>query len=265
MDYRGNIPPPFAVRVAGSVFRRPQHSSPGTRDDDCMLLVVVSGQGTYSDGSQETHLRGGMVGLITPDRPGLLMSHPVSPYHLVYCRFGGDYARHMVQRILARGQAPFFAWPQVRELAGLIRRMGRIRRVDLPEIMGMPEVLLAECLVSLCGGPVQPSDPAPPAAFAIHDWLQNHVDQPTDLDRMARDFGVSRSTLTRMVRRLTGSSVQILHERTKMDWAAHLLRHTGLSIKQVAHRLGYSDPLYFSRVFHKHRRTSPSLWRRQHA
>ncbi len=122
-------------------------------------------------------------------------------------------------------------------------------------------MLLAECLVSLCGGPVQPSDPAPPVA--IHDWLHNHVDQHTDLDRMARAFGVSRSTLTRMVRRLTGSSIQVLHEKAKMDWAAHLFRHTGLSIKQVAHRLGYSDPLYFSRGFRKHRRVSPSLWRRQ--
>jgi AraC-like DNA-binding protein len=264
MDYRGNLPPPFAVRTAGSVFRRSQHSSPGTRDNDCMLVAVLSGQGVYSAGNREIRLHGGLIGLITPDRPGVLMAHPAKPYHLRYCRFGGAYAHHMVQRILAREGAPFFAWPSVRELADLIKSMGRVKRVDLPETMAMPEVLLAKCLVSLCGGPVRSSDPEPLAAFAIHDWLCNHVDQPTDLDLMADAFGVSRSTLSRMVRRLTGSSVQVLHEKAKMDWAVHLLRHAGLSIKQVAHRVGYSDPLYFTRVFRKHRRASPSLWRRQH-
>jgi AraC-like DNA-binding protein len=93
----------------------------------------------------------------------------------------------------------------------------------------------------------------------------NHVDQPTDLDAMAKAFGISRSTLCRLTRRLTGSSVQVLHEKAKMEWAVHLFHQTGLSVKQVAQRLGYADPLYFSRVFHKHHGVSPRDSRRRGA
>ena len=83
MDYRGSIPLPFAVRVVGSVFRRPQHSAPGTKGDDCMLVAVLSGQGVYSGGGREISLRGGMVGLIVPEQPGVLMADPEKPYNLL--------------------------------------------------------------------------------------------------------------------------------------------------------------------------------------
>jgi AraC family transcriptional regulator, arabinose operon regulatory protein len=40
-----------------------------------------------------------------------------------------------------------------------------------------------------------------------------------------------------------------------------LLDTTGLSVKEVAARVGYDDPLYFSRRFHAEHGTSPSAYR----
>jgi YesN/AraC family two-component response regulator len=46
-----------------------------------------------------------------------------------------------------------------------------------------------------------------------------------------------------------------------MQKAAHLLDTTSLPIKSIAASLGYPDPLYFSRTFHKIHALSPAHYR----
>lgn len=43
----------------------------------------------------------------------------------------------------------------------------------------------------------------------------------------------------------------------RMNHAKRLLKETNLSVKEIAFKVGYQDPLYFSRVFHKHTGISP--------
>lgn len=228
-----------------------------------MLLAVLTGKGTYHGPEGSIALRAGMIGLVFPEKPGLVLSDPRQPYTLCYCRFAGRYAQQLAMGIILREKSRFFEWPRAKEIGARIRRMGNVRRVALPDVMGPAEVILAECLAALCTGPFDQSDPEVISEFALRDWLHAHVDQPTRLDDMAGAFGVSRSTLCRKVRRLTGATPQALHEQAKMEWAAFLLLNTGLSIKQIAHRLGYQDPLYFARVFRKHYGTSATRYRRK--
>jgi len=47
----------------------------------------------------------------------------------------------------------------------------------------------------------------------------------------------------------------------KMDWARALLAESGLPVTEVARRVGYADPFYFSKVFRRHAGDSPSRWR----
>jgi AraC family transcriptional regulator, transcriptional activator of pobA len=48
-----------------------------------------------------------------------------------------------------------------------------------------------------------------------------------------------------------------------MSEAARLLRFTDLTVQQVALRVGYDDPLYFSRAFKRHFGDSPVAYRAQ--
>jgi AraC-like DNA-binding protein len=38
-------------------------------------------------------------------------------------------------------------------------------------------------------------------------------------------------------------------QRQKLTWASRLLVHSFMSVKEIAFRLGYEDPLYFSARF----------------
>jgi AraC-like DNA-binding protein len=226
-----------------------------------MLTAVLAGRGRYLGPDGVTAVGPGMLGLVPPQRPGVLASDPDDPYDHWYCRFSGGHASELAARILAaRGGRRFAACSQVRRIAGDLRAAGERHRRDLPTRMGRPELILAGILVAL-DRPDQAEDPAMLSADGLRDHLRRHLDMPTDLAATARRFGVSLRTLTRRCRMLTGSSVQRLHEDMKLDWAADLLATTAAPIGEVARRVGYTDPAYFSRVFRRRRGLAPLAWR----
>jgi AraC family transcriptional regulator, arabinose operon regulatory protein len=105
-------------------------------------------------------------------------------------------------------------------------------------------------------------DPTVPAELAqVLHWVSDHLDAPVTLQSMATVSGRSVSTLHRLFR-------QHLH-RSPTDWVVEqrvaladaLLSTTHLSVAEVGRACGFSDPLYFSRVFSRRRGASPTAWR----
>ena len=97
-------------------------------------------------------------------------------------------------------------------------------------------------------------------AKALADYLLDHLDEMTDLDKMAAFFGMSKSHLVRRSRELTGYSVQVLHERFKIEQAKDLIKSGKMKMRDIAGRLGFSNPNYFSSVFKKETGLSPLAW-----
>lgn len=78
----------------------------------------------------------------------------------------------------------------------------------------------------------------------------------------AEQLAVSPNHLAGVLTHLTGRSTKKLINDRVMTEAQRLLRHTSLTAQQIAFRLGYEDPLYFSRVFRQHVGQPPSQYRR---
>ena len=79
---------------------------------------------------------------------------------------------------------------------------------------------------------------------------------------MAEHFAVSKPHLCRTAKRLLGQPLHEAWTQLKIEWARVLLAEPTLSVKQVARRVGYADPLYFSKVFRKLTGRPPSQARR---
>ncbi|MFW5860314.1 MAG: helix-turn-helix domain-containing protein [Planctomycetota bacterium] len=257
-------PPPFAVRTAGTIDRRPWHTTPGTRDGDVMLTVVIDGRGLYHDTRGRVRpVPAGSVGLVGPRAPGILSADPEDPYLHHYCRFSGGYARALARAAQRLRGGPFFAYARHRSLGERIARMGFRARRDLPQQMGPVECLLAEILTELAGAPGHEAEPF--THHGLDAWLRQHIDLPTDLSALARQFDVSVSTLTRRARAWLGTTVQAHHEALKLDRAQTLLRESRASIGAIARRVGYEDPAYFARVFRRRHGCPPRIWRQRHS
>ena len=97
-------------------------------------------------------------------------------------------------------------------------------------------------------------------AKSVTDYLIDHLDEMSDLDKMAAFFGLSKSHLTRRCKELTGYSVQTLHERLKIEQAKDLIKSGKMKMNDISVRLGFSNPNYFSNVFKKVTGLSPVAW-----
>jgi LacI family transcriptional regulator len=81
-----------------------------------------------------------------------------------------------------------------------------------------------------------------------------------------KDFGrmttLSRRTLDRRVRALLGRSPKDEITRVQLETAKTLLAETDLPVVAIAERCGFSQPRYFSQVFHAKVGTPPASYRR---
>ncbi len=105
----------------------------------------------------------------------------------------------------------------------------------------------------------------PPRAVVHVQRLRALVDaqfreQPT-LAALAADVGVTPTQLNRVCHQVLGhSALGVLHGRLLLE-AQRDLAYTSMSIKQVAHGLGFGDAGYFTRFFQRLTGQTPSAWR----
>ncbi|MBR1713550.1 MAG: substrate-binding domain-containing protein [Treponema sp.] len=94
----------------------------------------------------------------------------------------------------------------------------------------------------------------------ITAYLLDHISEPTDVQKMASSLMVSKSYLSKKCKELTGNSVQILHEKLKIEQAKNMLVSGGFTFAEIACALGFSSQNYFSSVFKKNTGKSPMKW-----
>jgi AraC family transcriptional regulator, transcriptional activator of pobA len=90
------------------------------------------------------------------------------------------------------------------------------------------------------------------------DYADHH-----DAVHYADELRVPPATLSRALTQVTGRGTKELVLDRVMSEAARLLRFTDQNVQQVALRVGYDDPLYFSRAFKRHFGESPMAYRDQ--
>jgi AraC-like DNA-binding protein len=79
-----------------------------------------------------------------------------------------------------------------------------------------------------------------------------------NIDRVARELGLSRQTLYRRLK-TEGVTFEQMLDELRHRLALKLLRDQHLSVKLTSWRLGFSDPAAFSRAFKRWTGTAPSF------
>jgi AraC family transcriptional regulator, transcriptional activator of pobA len=94
------------------------------------------------------------------------------------------------------------------------------------------------------------------ARLLEEDFARHH-----DAAHYADALGVPAAALSRALAQVTGRATKDLVIERVMLEAARLLRFTDLSVGEVAQRVGFADPLYFSRAFKRRHGASPQAYR----
>lgn len=95
----------------------------------------------------------------------------------------------------------------------------------------------------------------------IMEYLRVHYDRPIAVSDLARLAHCTPNYLNTMFRRTIGVPIHrfLLDHRLKL--AKEWLSDRTISVKQVAYQVGFTDPLYFSRLFRKRFGVSPLAFR----
>ena len=94
------------------------------------------------------------------------------------------------------------------------------------------------------------------AALLEDDFARHH-----DVAHYADALAVPGAALSRALATLTGRTTKELIVERVMVEAMRLLRFSDLTVGEVAHRVGYGDPLYFSRAFKRFAGRAPQAYR----
>jgi AraC family transcriptional regulator, regulatory protein of adaptative response / methylphosphotriester-DNA alkyltransferase methyltransferase len=81
------------------------------------------------------------------------------------------------------------------------------------------------------------------------------------LDDIARRVASSRRQLQRAFSEIGHTTFREHLTQVRMQRAAEMLGGRGLTVREVAHRVGYRQPAQFAKAFRRHHGVSPSAYR----
>lgn len=101
-----------------------------------------------------------------------------------------------------------------------------------------------------------------PLLAEVFKVIEDGYGDGISLKDVAAAVGLTPGHLTTVVRRKTGRTVQDWILERRLAQARRLLVESDATVAQVGRLVGFSDPVYFSRVFRRAHGTTPLRWRR---
>lgn len=94
---------------------------------------------------------------------------------------------------------------------------------------------------------------------SIIDSIEQHLEEPDfDLEQLSSDLSMSKSTLYRKIKAMTGLTPLDFIRNIKMKRACMMLLNQQMNISEVAYAVGFNNPKYFSKCFKDEFGVTPS-------
>ena len=97
--------------------------------------------------------------------------------------------------------------------------------------------------------------------MAVEYVNEHYADSDLKLPDVLEHLGVSRSYFSTVFKEKTGQSFVEYLTNLRMEKAKELLRETGLCTYEIAERIGFADPHYFSLTFRRREGMTPKQYR----
>ncbi len=111
---------------------------------------------------------------------------------------------------------------------------------------------------------LDPGEKINPFLKKMFDFLEEHLDNTLfGVDDIIAEFGMSRMTLFRKVKALTGLATSDLIRNYRLNRAAEFLKE-GVTVSETAYKVGFNSLAYFSKCFRALYHMTPSEFIRKH-
>jgi len=258
--------PPLSQLLVTDVGYFPRASTHGrTRTHGApqhIVIVCAAGRGTCTLPSGVHQVHAGQALAIPAGVPHRYEADAEEPWTIWWMHLVGRQVPDLLAAIGATPDEPVFGVGDPAPVISLVDTI--IRRMERDETMAS---LLASAgaawhamaLLAADRRTIGRQQSDPIAATIEH--LRANVSTRISLADLAGMAGLSVSHYSALFRRSTGYGALEYQTRLRMGTARELLDTTDRPIASVATQVGFSDPLYFSRQFHRIHGMSPTEYR----
>jgi AraC-like DNA-binding protein len=242
------------------------------RHDYQEIIVITKGRGHHRIDWDDHILEGPRVLLVAQGKMHDFRTLPGARGWVL--EFASDFTRQPTSWLFSR----FFSLSVVSledeglrrgvtQLCGIMEELQRGGEEAQEPIAHLLEALLAMLQVSvrrkaMQGRPERSSDFSTFEAFMT--ILDSHFRTEKEMAFYARALRINPRRLAAICKQTLGlTPLGLLEQRTMVE-AKRLLARTGLTVQQIGFDLGYEDPSYFTKVFRKVVRQTPSAFRKAH-
>lgn len=108
-------------------------------------------------------------------------------------------------------------------------------------------------------------EPVNVVATWAHTYIRMNYDRPITTRTVAEAVGYNPDYLGRIYRQVYGCTLTETIHRSRISKACDCLIDTSLTIEQIAQKCGFSDPVYFGRIFRRYMKLSPGDYRKEYS
>lgn len=238
----------------------------GRELNEYQLLYVTDGKGTFrSTTVEESPLSGGDLFLLFPGEWHTYHPSPETGWKCYWLGFKGKNVDDRVAAGFLSPSKPFYHIGYSEEMAWLFE--ASLKAAEREEayaqqllagitnhIIGLMYSLERNITLSKNQAHVNMVNKA---RIIIREALESRL----SIQQIAEDLGMSYSNFRKLFKEYTGLSPAIYQQDLKLQRAKELLTTTDMSIKEIAYRLSFDSPDYFSAKFKAKTGKKPSEYR----
>jgi AraC-like DNA-binding protein len=187
------------------------------------------------------------------------------PWTVYWFHAAGDHVELLSRELGVSVQQPVARIGKQPALVGLFEELRRTLEDDYspPRLLYASQLLghLVGLMIRMRRDFAGEAPDARQRVLASISYIKQHLDESFDLEALSAMAAVSVSHCSALFRKATGYSPKNYLTRLRVHRASQLLLTTTLSINAIADKVGFSDPLYFSKVFRGINKVPPSRYR----
>ena len=221
----------------------------------CMLITVSAGEFLCRTGGQEFLITPGKL-LFVPEFQDYYYENE-EPYHANILEIKGC---HLTSILSSLKLEKAFLMDMDETFMLRMRQIGeRTDTADRTEFLRLMELTYGIVAELALKKQQKQTDSHTPLA-RILEFLESDLERKITIAELMRHTGLSKSAITALMRKHLDITPMRYRMNRKMERAIYLLQ-TGLSIKEISQRLGYSNQFHFSSDFRKFTCSAPRDYR----
>ncbi len=230
--------------------------------DHYLIHCIVSGRGTFRCGGKQYRLSAGDGFLVVPS---LIISYEADrddPWEYCWVGFNGADAKRLMEQTGLLNREPVFHYGQNSRLQDLMMGICNVSGSGPSNEARMESGLLLflAALMDRYGKPAAPRGNGYEYVRKAIKYIDYNYSGNISVGSVAQNVGISRSHLYRLFMRHISMPPNEYLMRYRINKAAALLKTGRLTVGETAYSTGFSDQLYFSRVFKKYMGVPPSRY-----